>query len=100
MLTKISPRLRELAPIARGSQDAGSRNLGTANLTISVQNCVKTFLLSSEYHPQNVPPAHPKIALWRNISASRLQNLAGMFLHYSVHKDKVSIKSPWTVAGF
>ena len=28
--------------------------------------------------------AHPKIALWRNISASHYQNLAAMFLHYSV----------------
>ena len=27
--------------------------------------------------------AHPKIALWSNISSSR--NLDGMFLHYSVH---------------
>ena len=28
--------------------------------------------------------AHPKIALWHNISASYSPNLAGMFLHYSV----------------
>ena len=29
--------------------------------------------------------AHHKNALWRNISANRSQNLAGMCLHYSVH---------------
>ena len=29
--------------------------------------------------------AHPKTALWRNISASHSQNLTGMFLHNSVN---------------
>ena len=33
---KESPRLHELAPMTRGSQDAGSRNLESVYLTISV----------------------------------------------------------------
>ena len=32
MVKKIDPRLREIATAARGSQDAGSRNLGPAFL--------------------------------------------------------------------
>ena len=43
------------------------------------QSCVKTLMLSSENHPQNVPISTPKHALWRNISASHSGNLTGMF---------------------
>ena len=37
MVKKMGPRQREIAPNIRGSQDAGSRNLGAAFLTITVQ---------------------------------------------------------------
>ena len=33
---QVCPKLRELAPAARGSNDAGSRNLGLTILAISV----------------------------------------------------------------
>ena len=36
MAKEVGPRLRELAPKARGSQDARSRNLGATSLTIPV----------------------------------------------------------------
>ena len=49
------------------------------NLTIKIQNCVKTFLLSSEYRPQNVPLLTPKMQYRRKISASHSPNLSGMF---------------------
>ena len=37
MVKKVCSRLREFAPVARGRQDAGSRNLGPIVLTIPVQ---------------------------------------------------------------
>ena len=36
LVKNMGPRLREIAPAARGSQDAGSRNLGPAFLNTSV----------------------------------------------------------------
>ena len=38
----MGPRLRELAPVARGGQDAGSRNLGP----IVSRNSVQSFEVS------------------------------------------------------
>ena len=34
--------------------------------------------------------AHPKISLWRNLSASLSRNLTGMFLNYSVHNSVIT----------
>ena len=39
--------------------------------------------------PSNYSAAHPKNALWRNISASHSRDLAGMFLHDSVDENNV-----------
>ena len=36
MIKKLDPRLRELAPMARGSQEMGSRNLGPTFFTVPV----------------------------------------------------------------
>ena len=36
MVKKVGPRLRELAPAARGSKDSGSCNLGPTFFTIPV----------------------------------------------------------------
>ena len=36
IVKNVGPRLRELAPVARGSQDAGSRNLRSGFLTVPV----------------------------------------------------------------
>ena len=44
-----------------------------------VQSCVKTFLLRTENHPQNVPPLIPKM---HHGTASNSQNMAGMFYTY------------------
>ena len=38
--------------------------------------------------------AHPKYALWRNISASQSRNLARMFFHYSVQSFP-GVGTPW-----
>ena len=46
---------------------------------------VKTSLLGLEKSSSKCSVTNPNNALWRIISASRSQNRAGMFLHYSVH---------------
>ena len=41
--------------------------------------------------PSKFSAVHPKIALWRNISTSHSRNLAGMFLHISVHNNPLTL---------
>ena len=54
----------------------------TGNCSNPVQSCVKTFRES----PSKMFAAHPKNAPRHNFSASHSQNLAGMFLHFSVDR--------------
>ena len=49
MVKKMGPKLREFAPAARGSQEAGSRNLGPASLTISVFLDVPSCVESGDF---------------------------------------------------
>ena len=49
-----------------------------------LQSCVNTFLLSSENHPQNVPLPTPKMHYDTTFQQAIPQNLAGLFLYFSV----------------
>ena len=60
----------------------------------SVQSCVKIFLLSFENPSQNVRLATPNCTMVQ-ISASHSQNMAGMFLHYSVFAENLVKTYKW-----
>ena len=61
-----------------------------SNIHIHTQLC---WNIAAKFRPfreslSKYSAAHPKKALWHNISASHSRNLAGMFLHYSLHSLK------------
>ena len=49
-----------------------------------VQSCVKTYLLSSENNPQNVPLPAPKMHFGAIFQPVVPETYAGMFVHYFV----------------
>ena len=66
---------------------------------LRIQSCVKKNPAKFRESTSKCSTAHLKIAQWLNISASHSQNLAGMFLHCSVHTGRREFEKEETKEG-
>ena len=115
MVKKVGPRLRELAPLTSGYHDARSRNLGlpfwpSLYSYRGAQNYgLKGFIVALlRRFTHDIVTARMTCLLSRGV-LNRLDMFfllpsAWAFWYWAFAmvclKDKVSIKSPWTVVGF
>ena len=74
----MCPRLRELAPVARGSPDAGSRNLGPTFFNIPV--CGERDLKDLGGGPEPDRDVHGKVFGGAGRGDAEAQRLAGLDL--------------------